>query len=75
MIPKSFFLGKIYRMNNPTPDQIEEVAADKVRCFATCLADSDNDKAVAIVWKAFDLLTADLSPARKRALILGDKTE
>jgi hypothetical protein len=59
-------------MNNPTPDQIEEVAAAKVVHFANFLANHDKDIATAIVWQAFDLLTADLSTARKRALILGE---
>lgn len=59
-------------MNNPTPDQIEAVAAKKVANLATFLANHDKEKSVAIIWKAFDLLTADLSQQRKRALILGD---
>ena len=59
-------------MNNPTPDQIEKVAAEKVAKLATFLANHDKEKSIAIIWKAFDLLTADLSTQRKRALILGD---
>ena len=62
-------------MTNPTPDQVEKVAAEKVANLAVFLANHDKEKSVGIIWKAFDLLTADLSQQRKRALILGDKSE
>ena len=55
-----------------TPDDLEADNAEIVKVLAFALANRYNEKAVAIVWKAFDLLTADLSTARKRALILGD---
>ena len=60
-------------MNNPTPDQIEAESAQRVALLLQRL--HGNEAAIGIIWKAFDLLTADLSTARKRALILGDKTE